>query len=288
MDTFAYLNGQFIPSHTACVSPLDRGFIFGDGVYEVIPVYHNTFYCLEEHLDRLNQSLHGIRMTPPYSHTEWKTILKTLVQKNKVENQWVYVQVTRGVDPVRDHQFPKKTIPTIFAISYPKTLLSKQEQSQGIKTITVNDIRWKHCDIKTTARLAYVLMFQEAKDKGADEAIIINNGFVLEGTISNIFIVQKGVIITPPKSSQLLSGITRDRILLLAEKNKIPYRESNITEEDLIKAEEVWTTSSGRGLHPVIENNGKPIGAGKAGPLWNQLWDLYVREIDSLSLSIPH
>lgn len=286
MTTIAYFNGSFLPLAEVRLSPLDRGFSFGDGVYEVIPVYHKKPFLLQEHIQRLNQSLEGIRLLPFHTPEEWTTILETLVEKNIAPDQWIYLQVTRGIEPMREHRFPKEIIPTIFAVSYPKTRLSKMEQSAGIKVTAVTDIRWKYCHIKTTARLPYVLMNQEAKENGFDEGIIMNTGFALEGTTSNIFIVRHGVIFTPPKSSQILSGITRDKVLSLAEKNKIPYRETKISERDLLKADEMWITSATRGIHPVIEFNGHPVNDGKAGPVWERMWDLYAEEINRLSLPL--
>jgi len=284
----AYLNGQFLPLDEAKISPLDRGFLFGDGVYEVIPVYNNCLFHCEAHITRLNSSLAGIRMIPPLSYPEWETILETVVEKNGKEDQWLYIQVTRGIDSIRDHQFPKHVVPTIFVVSYPKTRLTKEEQSQGICVTAITDIRWKYCHIKTTARLAYVLMYQEAKDAGFDEGIIINNGYAQEGTTSNFFMIRHGVIMTPPKTPLLLSGITRDCILSLAEKNKIPYRETKISERDLQKADELWITSSTRGVYPVINLNGHAVGNGKAGPLWERMWTLYDAEVTHFSLSVSH
>jgi D-alanine transaminase len=225
----AYLNGHFMPLKEAHISPLDRGMLFGDGVYEVIPVYNGKPFCLEAHIERLNHSLLGIRLPYPHSIAEWKQILETLVEKNGGHDQLIYLQVTRGVDTIRDHQFPHPILPTLFAYSYPKIYPSKEEQSKGIKAIAIKDIRWKNCHIKTTARIAYVLMLQQAKDQGCDEGVIMNTGYALEGTTSNVFIVRHGVMITPPKTSQLLGGITRDCVLSLAEKNKIPYRETKIS-----------------------------------------------------------
>lgn len=288
MSTIAYLNGRFLPLEDARLSPLDRGFLFGDGVYEVIPVYHNKLFCLEEHLDRLNQSLAGIRIAPPHTHTEWKTILETLVEKNQAAVQTLYLQVTRGADVTREHQFPKQIPVTIFAMSHERLVRPKSEQAKGIRVTGVQDIRWKHAFIKTTSRVAYVLMNQEAKEQGFDEGIILNDGFALEGTTSNIFMVREGVIITPPKSSNLLSGITRDRILRIAEKNKIPYQEAKIPEQDLLTADELWITSSARGVFPVVEYSGHPVGNGTAGPVWNKIWDLYVADFTNLSVSIFH
>ena len=278
-DRIAYLNGEFLPVNQASISPLDRGFLLGDGVYEVVPAYYRKLFHFEAHIDRLNQSLKSIRMEPCLNLEEWRSVLNTLIEKNQDEHQWIYLQVTRGASPIRRHAIPNEITPTMFATSYPNPLPTKETLSKGIKTIGVTDIRWKYCHIKTISRIAYVLMHQEAIDAGCSEAIIFNNGDALECTISNLFIVRHGVIMTPPKSQQLLSGITRDCILKIAEKNKIPYRETKITERDLLKADEVWITSSTRGVHPVVEFNGQPIGKGQAGILWERMWDLFLEEI---------
>lgn len=284
LDTIAYLNGQFMSLSKASISPLDRGFSLGDGVYEVLPAFYGKPFGLKEHIDRLNQSLQDIRMHAVHTHEEWIHIIETLIKKNGAGDQWIYLQVTRGIDPVRTHAFPNSITPTIFAVSYLKTLLSKAEQTKGFKVMPVKDIRWKYCQIKTIARMAYVLMYQEAKEKGFDEGIIMNTGYALEGTTSNLFIVRHGVIITPPKSSQLLSGITRDRVLTLAEKNKIPYRETKISERDLLKADEMWITSSVRGIYPIIAFGDNSIGQGHAGPLWDRMRELYAEEIARVCL----
>lgn len=288
ISPIAYLNGDFIPLADTRISPLDRGFLFGDGVYEVIPVHKGKPFCLEAHLNRLNQSLAGIQLSLHHTTAALSSILDTLVAKNGGGDQLIYLQVTRGADTIRDHQFPNPTLPTLFAYSYPKIYPSKEEQSQGIKVITIKDIRWKNCHIKTTARIAYVLMFQQAKAEGCDEGIIMNTGYALEGTTSNIFIVRHGVILTPPKNHQMLSGITRDCILSLAEKNKIPYRETKISESALLNADEIWVTGSGRGISPVVELDGNLIGNGKAGSFWHTMWDLYARETNQFSLSVSH
>lgn len=288
METIAYLNGEFLPVAAAKISPLDRGYTFGDGVYEVIPVYHNKCFYLAPHLDRLNQSLQNIQMEPPYTHEEWGKILNTLIKHNEGNDQYIYLQVTRGVEPIREHTFPKKVIPTVFAVSYAKPRMTKREQAKGLKITLVSDLRWKNCHIKTTARLAYVLMHQKARDAGFDEAIIMNTGYAYEGTISNFFIVRHGVIITPPKSSHLLSGITRDIILMIAEKQKIPYRETKVSEGDLLKADEIWITNSTRGISPVYQLNENPVGTKQPGPLWEKMWDLYAEEITRVSLSVSH
>lgn len=279
-----YVNGDYVPAESAAISPLDRGFIFGDGVYEVIPVYHGKLFHLKAHIERLNQSLKGIKMAPVMPLEEWDTVLNTLIEKNNRGNQYIYLQVTRGVEWVRNLNFPDNIKPTVFAISYPMDILSKEDKAKGLRATTVTDIRWKYCNIKATSRLAYVLMYQEAKENGFDEAIIINNGLALEGTSSNLFVIRHGVIMTPPLSSFILAGITRDYVLSLAESNKMPYRETKIAERDLLKADEIWVTSSVRGIVPVVSIDGELIGEGKAGPVWNTLWEYHAKKIAEFSV----
>lgn len=287
-NPFVYINGKYVPAESAQISPLDRGFVFGDGVYEVVSVINGKLFYLEAHIQRLTQSLQGIRMKQPFELEEWRKILQELVEKNGLGDQWLYLQVTRGIEMIRNHAIPSDISPTIFAISYTKAIRTKEEIAEGLKITTVTDIRWKYCNIKTTSRLAYILMYQEAVDGGFDEAIIIHNGQALECTTSNLFVIRHGVVMTPPKSPLLLSGITRDRILALAEKHKIPYRETKITERDLLKADEIWITSSGKGILPVVKLDMNPVGQGVAGPLWNKMWDHHAEEIAEFSLSISN
>jgi D-alanine transaminase len=295
-DSIAYVNGQYCPLAKAYISPLDRGFIFGDGIYEMFQVFNGNICYLEPHIHRLNQSLQLIGMDPPHSLEKWQDILTTLVKKNRangvkdndIGNFALYLQITRGVDPIRKQAFPDPVIPTIFATCFPYVPLSKEELSKGYKAHSVKDIRWQYCQIKSTSRLAYILMFQEAKEKGADEGIIIRDGYALEGTSSNFFMVKRGILMTPPKSQGILSGIIRDVILALAKKNQIPHQECDIQEADLDLADELWITSSVRGIYPILEYNGKLVGSGKPGPVWEHMWDLYDEECNRLSLSIPY
>ncbi len=288
MNTLAFLNGQFVPLNEAKISPMDRGFLFGDSLYEVIPVYNGKPFSLNAHLDRLTQGLEEIHMSSPYSYSEWKTILQTLVDKNGGQDQCIYVQFSRGPEPIRDQRITPTTQPTIFAYSYFFPRPTKEMFSEGIKVVGLTDIRWKYSHIKTCSRMAYILMYQEARANGGEEGIIINNGFVTEGTASNIFIVRHGVLITPPKSSLLLGGITRALILSLAEKHHIPYRETKISERDCLKADEIWITSSTRLIRPVTQFNDTLINNGQSGPMWEKIWELYAEETNKLSLPISH
>jgi D-alanine transaminase len=268
-----YLNGQFLPAAEAKISVLDRGFIFGDGVYEVIPVYNGELFRLRHHLERLQNSLQGIRLENPLAHKEWVEILQRLVKENGDGDQSVYLQITRGVAK-RDHAFPKNVAPTIFAMSEAVAEVPP-ELRQGVATVTVDDFRWKMCHIKSIALLPNILLRQQAIDKGATEAIMLRDGEVTEGSATNVFIVRDGTAITPPKSNLLLPGITRDLVVELCRKHKLPCAERAISEAELRGADEVWLTSSTKEIIPVTQVDERPIGNGKPGPMWAKLLELY-------------
>jgi D-alanine transaminase len=265
-----YLNGKFLPLAQAQVSVLDRGFLFGDGVYEVIPVYGRHFFRLELHLQRLEHSLRAIRLENPRSLDQWRCLLQELVAANDGQDQALYLQVTRG-PATRDHAFPERIEPTVFAMSNPLNPLPADIRTRGIAAITREDIRWKYCHIKAITLLANTLLRQDALEAGAQEALLLRDDQVTEGAASNIFIVHGGGLITPPQSAALLSGITRDLVLELAQKGHIPCREEVISARDLIQAEEIWVTSSTREIVPVTCLDGKAVGTGRPGPLWREM-----------------
>ena len=271
----AWLNGQFLPLDEAQISVLDRGFLFGDGVYEVIPVYGGRLLRLSQHLKRLTNSLAGLRMANPLSDSEWESLLTELVARNEGDDQAVYLQVTRGVAPKRDHGFPQAIEPTVFAMSNPVTVARDHAAEQGIKAITLDDIRWALCNIKAITLLPNVLLRQQAIEADTAEAILINDNRAIEGAASNLFVVRNGMLITPPNSNALLPGITRDLVLELAANNGIPFREADIPADDLYHCEEIWLTSSTREISPVIQLNSTPVGVGEPGPLWHQMIALY-------------
>jgi D-alanine transaminase len=263
-----YLNGDYLPLDQAKVSVMDRGFLFGDGVYEVVPSYFGHVFHWSAHQDRLTASLAGIGMANPYTAEQWLAIFKPLIDASK--NQYIYLQITRGVAPKRDHAFPENIQPTIFAMC--NDIVPFAGLETGVKATTADDSRWKFCNIKAIALLAHLLHRQDAVEKGGAEAILINNeGFVTEGAASNVFAVIDGVLITPPKSNQILAGITRDVILELAEKNNIPHREDNITLTELKTASEIWVTSSTREIIAVVELDGQAVGDGKVGAVWHKV-----------------
>lgn len=270
----AYLNGEFLPLGQAKVSVLDRGFLFGDGVYEVIPVYGGHFFRLTLHLQRLEQSLEAIHLQNPLLENQWQEILRELVACNKGLDQAVYLQVTRGA-AVRNHAFPDRVEPTVFAMSSPLEPLSAELRVKGVSAVTREDIRWKYCHIKSIALLANVLLRQEAIEAGAKEAILLHEERLTEGAASNVFTVRGGVLATPPKGLSLLSGITRDLVLELARENRIPCQERTIPTQELTQADEIWLTSSTREIVPVTRIDGIQIGNGTPGLLWQQMDRLY-------------
>lgn len=268
-DPVVYLNGEFLPLNQARVSVLDRGFLFGDGVYEVIPVYGGRPLRLDEHLRRLEDSLRSIRMDSPLSRAEWAALIGRLIEGP--DDQSVYLQVTRGAGPKRDHAIPKDTKPTVFAMCSPIVPVP----AVGVSAITLDDIRWRWCNIKAITLLPNVLLRQEAVDRGCAEAILVREGYVAEGTASNVFAVIDGVIVTPPKGGELLPGITRDLVLELACAAGLPAQERRIALEQFANAEEIWITSSTREVLPVVELDSRPVGPGVPGPVWARVAALY-------------
>ncbi len=269
-----YLDGKFLPPEQARVSVFDRGFIFGDGVYEVIPVFGGRLFRLPHHLSRLEASLAAIRLRNPHTAEEWKTIFTRLMAEHGTKDQSIYLQITRGVAP-RDHAFPANAVPTVFAYALPLKYPPAEQLTQGVTAVTTADIRWQRCDIKAIALLANALLRQQAIEQGAVEAILVRDGLVNEGAASNLFIVKDGVLVTPPKGPYLLPGITRDLILELAAAQGIAHREANISVAELESADEVWLTSSTREILPVTLLDGRRVGNGKPGPLWRRMMAVY-------------
>lgn len=273
-EPIVYLNGEFMPLSEARVPVLDRGFIFGDGVYEVLPVYGKRPFRLDEHLDRLDNSLDATRIDNPFPESEWKKIISQIIMKNDIDDQSVYIQVTRGVAK-RDHPFPESTTPTVFMMSNPLIVTDIETFNSGISAITLDDIRWRYCNIKAITLLPNILLRQTAVDEGAQEAILVRSGEVTEGAASNVFIVIGGIIKTPPKSSRLLPGITRDLIVELAEQNGIKCIEANFSRTELEAADEIWVTSSTKEIMPVVRLNDEPVGDAQPGPVTRQMYEIF-------------
>jgi D-alanine transaminase len=269
-----YLNGEYLPESEARVSVLDRGFLFGDGVYEVVPAYGGRLFRLEQHLDRLERSLAAVRIVSPLDRAGWTAMLTELLERNPGGDRSVYLQVTRGAAR-RDHAFPVDALPTVFAMVNPLTALDPALLEHGVAAVTVPDTRWSRCDIKAITLLANILARQQAVEAGATEAILVRGGRATEGAASNLFVVGDGVIVTPPKDQSLLPGITRDLVVELAVANGIPLMETPVTESDLHAAEEVWLTSSTKEILPVTRLDARPVGDGRPGPVWARMYALY-------------
>jgi len=268
-----YLNGQFMPLDNACVSVLDRGFIFGDGVYEVIPAYSRRPFRVVEHLHRLQHSLDGIRLKNPHTNNEWRQLIMQLIEHNPGEDLSIYLHITRGVAK-RDHAFPDVP-PTVFMMCNPLLPPSPELLENGVTAITANDNRWVRCDIKSISLLPNVLLRQLAVDADAAETILIRDGYLTEGSASNIFVVKNQVLLTPPKSHLMLPGITYDVTLELAATHGIIHEVREIAEDELLSAEEIMLTSSTREIMAITHLNGKAVGTGKPGPKFRQLHELY-------------
>ncbi|HEX7011487.1 MAG TPA: D-amino acid aminotransferase [Steroidobacteraceae bacterium] len=265
-----YLNGEYLPLREARISPLDRGFLFADSVYEVLPVFAGRMFRFREHFDRLARSLAEIRIASPHTHAEWLRLLEELIRRNGAGDMYVYVQVTRGMEYGRNHAFPAQSTPCVFAMAAPLPPLTREIREQGMSAITVEDFRWSRCHIKSTALLANVLMKQQAADAGAQEAIIVRDGEVLEGASTSVFVVRDGNVCTPPNSNRILPGVTRDAAIELAS-GSISITVRPIELEELYAADEVWLSSSTRDVLPVTRIDGKPIGTGRPGPMWQRM-----------------
>lgn len=274
----AFLNGEFLPIEKASVPVLDRGFIFGDGVYEVIPVYSRRPFRLEEHLARLQSSLDAIRIANPHPVAKWGELVGKVIAGNPWEDQNVYLQITRGVAR-RDHVFPKGLAPTVFIMANPLVPPTAEQVRNGVPAIVLPDLRWLRCDIKTTALLGNCMLRTLAADAGCAEAILVRDGMLTEASASNVFVVKKGTVLAPPKSHLILPGITYDVVIEILRANAIAHEVRPVTESELRSADEVWITSSSREVLAVTTLDGKRVGggenAGKPGPVGARVYALY-------------
>lgn len=276
-----YLNGEYLPLPDAKISVLDRGFIFGDGIYEVIPAYSNKPFRLEQHLQRMQDSLDAIRIVNPHTSDQWQEIITNIIQKNNQDHLSLYIQVTRGVAK-RDHAFPAEAKQTVFCMANSLVETDQASFQKGIDAITLDDYRWQFCNIKATSLLPNVLLKQTAVDNNAQEAILIRDDDVTEGAASNIFIVKKGVIKTPPKTSHLLPGITRDLVVELARGHELQIEETCFTRHELESADEIWMTSSTKEIMPVVKLDKNLINSGKPGPVTKKMFSIFQSYKDKL------
>lgn len=274
MSQTVYLNSQFLPIEQAFVPVLDRGFIFGDGIYEVIPVYSRRPFRLDEHLARLQHSLDAVRIANPHGHAFWKKLVCELIERNEPHDQYVYLHVTRGVAK-RDHAFPADATPTVFMMSNPLVIASRALCETGVSAVSAADNRWDRCDIKAISLLPNVLLRQLAVDAGATETVMFRDGILTEGAASNIFAVENGVILAPPKDNHMLPGITYDLVLELAAANGIPVEIGKFDQARIRAVDELWLTSSTKEVLPITTLDDKPIADGQPGPLFWRMHALY-------------
>jgi D-alanine transaminase len=265
-----YLNGEFLALEQARIPVMDRGFLFGDGVYEVIPVYDRQPFRLHEHLARLQASLDGIRLANPHIVAEWERLIGQIVALAEWQDQGVYLQVTRGPGP-RDHAFPKSVQPTVFILPMQLSPPAAAAVAQGVAAITAADNRWLRCDLKVTSLLPNVLLRQLSVDAACAETLLIRDGQLIEGAASSVFIVQNGVLLAPPKSNLMLPGITYDVVLELAAAESMQYIVRPISEDELRHADEIWITSSTKEVMAVTRLDGQPVGGGRPGPLFRRM-----------------
>jgi D-alanine transaminase len=274
MSAIAYLNGSFLPLEDARIPVLDRGFIFGDGIYELLPVYSRRPFRLPEHLRRLDSNLAAIRLANPYSADRWQELVSEMIARNEPEDQSIYVQVTRGVAK-RDHAFPKGVAPTVLILSNPLVTPAKEQVQSGVAAITVQDNRWLRCDIKATSLLANVLLRQQAVNAQAVEAILLRDGMLTEGAASNIFVVCDGKLLAPPKNHLMLPGITYDVVLELSLNHGLNHEVRNVSEKEVREAQEVWMTSSTREVLAITTLDGEPVGGGSPGSIFWRMYGWY-------------
>ncbi len=269
-NTIAYLNGTFQPLDQVTLSPLDRGFLFADGVYEVIPVFGGCPFLLERHVQRLYRSLDAVRINR-HGLVDITDVLHELVDLNGADDLALYLQVTRGTAPTRTHAFPTDAEPTVFATASPLDPLSTNVTADGVSAVTCPDTRWLRCDIKSTALLPNVLARQQAIEAGATEAIFVRDGNAVEGAATNLFAVLAGTVVTPGIDQNILAGITRGFVMEQCAHLGIPVQEMPLAVDHLFSADELWLSSSTKDVIPVTRLDGVPIGPGRPGPVWKRL-----------------
>ena len=269
-----YLNGEFMPLAQARIPVLDRGFIFGDGVYEVIPVYSRHPFRLAEHLQRLRHSLDGIRLANPLSDAAWGKLTHDMIARNTGDDQSIYLQVTRGA-AARAHEFPKDVKPTVFMMSSPLSTPPREQVENGVSCITETDFRWLKCDVKSISLLGNCLLKQLAVDAGAVEVVMFRDGYLTEASASNVLVVRDGILLAPPKNHLILPGITYDVVLEIAGANKIPLEIREISEHEVRSAHEIWITSSTKEVLAVTQLDRNAVGDGKPGVLFRRIHALY-------------
>ena len=273
-DSVVYLNGQYLRLADAKVSVLDRGFIFGDGIYEVVPFYQGKPFRMEEHLDRLERSLASIGIDPGYSRDDWRALVRDMASRSPYSHFTVYLQITRG-PAKRDHAFPQDAQPTVFCMISPFSRPDARLREQGLTAMSVPDIRWLRCEIKSVSLLGNVLAKQQAVQAGVDEVLQFRDGFLTEGASCNVWIARDGVLLAPPLDNLILEGIRYRFLEELAAKAGIPFEARRISQSEVAQADEIMLSSATKEVLPVVQYNGEPVGNGKPGPIYTALRAAY-------------
>ena len=280
--SIVYLNGDYLPMEEAKISPLDRGFLFGEGIYELIPSYSGKLVGFVPHINRMIDGLQAVDIALDYSHQQWRDIAQALIEKNAGDagdNLGIYVHVSRGADSQRSHIYRDNMNATVFAYAFtiPPEPMANRNNVKPYTVSTAQDLRWKRCHIKSTALLGNVMHLQQGHREGNGETILYNErGEITEGCAVNVFIVKNGKVITPPLDGQILPGITRLLLLdILRQDGTIPVEERVVTMDEIQTADEVWISSSSKEIAPVIAVDGKPIGDGEVGEVWEKAQALF-------------
>ncbi|MBK6673846.1 MAG: aminotransferase class IV [Proteobacteria bacterium] len=266
-----------MPLEQARISPLDRSFLFGDGIYEVMPVYGGRLFRPRLHFDRLARSAAALRITNPHTHERWEALLRELVSANGGGDQYVYLQLSRGAEHGRNHAPLPQVPPLVFCYSSPWPVPAASTLQEGLACITTQDTRWARCDIKSVALLANVMLRQMAVDAGANETILLRDGQLMEASASTVHVVLGGVLVTPPNSSRILPGTSRIVVEELADELGIPRRDAPISEAELRGADEIWLAAATREVQPVTRLDDRVVGNGRPGPLWRRIYDAWQR-----------
>ena len=269
--TIAYLNGEFAEVTSLRIPVLDRGFLFGDAVYEVVPVYQGRPFRSEFHYQRLQRSLAQIHMGTVLDRTQWDWLVGELIARNGGGSMAVYMQISRGAESTRNHLIPKGLAPTVFAMTAALKSRSAEVLAQGLRVITREDNRWDRCDIKSTSLLANILLYSEANEQHAHEALLHRDGLLTEGSSSSVFVVKQGQVFAPPYGPEILPGTTRDLVAELCEANGTPVIVRPVKMSELAGADEIWLASATREVLPVTRIDGQAVGSGEPGPLWRAI-----------------
>jgi D-alanine transaminase len=279
-ETLCYLNGEYLPLAEARVPVLDRGFIFGDGIYEALPVYDRRLFRFDAHMAHLARSLDKTRIPAPMSREQWLELARTLVASVDAQDQFLYIQVTRGVAP-RNHVMPEGLTPTVFAYSLPAHPIAEAQRHRGLSAVSARDFRWERGDIKSISLLGNVLARQMSADQGADETVMFRDGFLTEGSASNVWIVKEGALLGPPKSEHVLDGIRVDLLKELCEELGLGYNLCPISEAEVFAADEILLSSASKEVVAVTTLDHEPVGhgalRGKPGPVYARLFEAYQR-----------